>query len=115
MYGIAMATPQTTARCLITGALAKDAPSFEDNSQSRRRNVSTGDVSSWLSQSTLYRMCMESLGVSPDNTSAARAWRALCLEALGYAGSGVSPASQALGHWNLLAKRLRLCYRVIRV
>ena len=73
MYGMAIATPQTTARFLITGTLAKGAPSFEDNSQSRRRNVSTGDVSSWLSQSILYRMCMESLGVSPDHTPAARA------------------------------------------
>ena len=112
---MAMATPRTTARFLITGTLAKDAPSFEDHSQSRRRNVSTGDVSSWLSQFTLYRMCMESLGVSPDNTPGARALRGLCPEARGYAGSGVSPALQALGNWNLLAKKLRLCYRVTRV
>src|SRR4029077_1797076 len=37
------------SRFLITRTLTRDAPSFEDHSQSRRRNVSTGDVSSWLS------------------------------------------------------------------
>jgi hypothetical protein len=112
---MAMATPRTTARFLITGTLAKDAPSFEDNSQSRRRNVSTGDVSSWLSQPILYRMCMDSLGVSPDNIPAACTRRGMSPWMRGYAGTGMCPASQACSRRNSLAKRLSLCYRVIRV